>query len=171
MRKYLKKRKHRNGVRPKRKGTLKVRMVTLPSFMEQLKGVNRRLIEYSTTNFDDKFPKWPCTVAEMNRYKVNVSRREACLRTISLMQRAYRFCDTHEQINPGALSAAVQDNSGGSIPTCKGCKYDGSFLCIFNQFEYDQKTKQIWCTRLNGGNPLTGQEMEKLSLLATAHLS
>jgi hypothetical protein len=133
MKSYIKKRKHRNGVRPQRKGTLKVRMVTLPTCLDHTSTISRLLIQHNQTQWGDDFPSINATQAEWDRYHYNFQRRKDNLTAITKMQSGYDFFMNFEQVKASALALnvinevdPVYEKPFNVYDRCKSCEYKDS---------------------------------------------
>lgn len=99
MKSVLKRRKHRKGIRPFRKGTLKVRLVTLPTRDEHIKRIDQLSDLISLAMRDPKFKVfYPMTYGELWAHKGHDAMMGAILHQIKLMQRGYDYFRNHRQI-------------------------------------------------------------------------
>jgi hypothetical protein len=128
----LKRRKHRKGIRPKRKGTLKVRISTLPTILEHCESVSNKMDIYKLTEWNDEFPDANASRSDWNRYFINFERRKQSLLHISKMSRAYGYFLGFVQIQTNSLTTKLvigesMDTSSGEdidhMGRCKSCDH------------------------------------------------
>jgi hypothetical protein len=121
----LKRRKHRKGIRPKRKGTLKVRMVTLPTKDEHSKAITALM------TFRDKHAPLD-TALEL----LQAGKGVEADRILKVSQKGYDYFREHRQA--ATIDIALPAITGESpeyfirkefdkTPTCKACTHDCPF--------------------------------------------
>lgn len=181
MKSYIKKRKHRNGVRPVRKGSIKIRMVEFPDSRTQLDScdgavsyVTKALLDLVNTPYDKAKEH-----NEKNTYLTH------CNRVAKLFQRGYEFITEQNQIAPVDLAldvinevtpVFVKESEPDHMAHCKSCEHKND--CPYDHREGFDKVQ--WCPflRYNFGTYALNKSKAKESLncadlaeLALTHLS
>lgn len=183
----LKRRKHRNGVRPTRKGSIKINLQDLPNVDSGLKGwsmITEMLIAHGLTNWGDEFPKGNASAAEWRRYHTNFERRKQNLFYIRNLQNMTLFLHNNKQVKPIdlALRAINEVNPvfvGKRKSACDTCERKSNcpfsavpkhlleYACpIIQQFRCNMTMKAVRDEPTD--TPLTQPEMANLAL---THLS
>lgn len=180
----LKRRKHRKGIRPKRKGTLKVRMVTLPTTLEHCESVSNKLDIYNQTEWNDEFPAKNDSRSELNRYLINFERRKQSLLYISKMQQAYGYFLGFVQIQTNSLTTKLiigesldaLEEDIDHMGRCKSCEHKND--CPYTDLDGFDKVQRCPFLRydfgtyaLNNSKAKDPLNLAALAELALTHLS
>jgi hypothetical protein len=170
----LKRRKHRKGIRPVRKGTLKVRMVTLPTKDQHSNRIDELFDIVSHAIKDPKFkPYFGMTYGELWVTKRHEAMLNAVLDKIKLMQRGYDFFRNFKQMQFADLAVPAVtefDPIYSKIETaCDTCGLKARGGCPFDSWTNTNKADLCFMLKESPGPEVkTTAEMAEIAL---THLS
>lgn len=172
MKSVLKRRKHRKGIRPVRKGTLKVHMITLPTYDEHRQAITSLMVR------QDKFASLDDALKHFNNgNKIEFGRimsmSKAYSVLIGLMQKGYDYFREHRQIATIDLALNVINNvdpvyakNETMDEKCSRCTYNSE--CPLKRYTQRLRSKICCMTIEPSTHELTTAEMAALAL---THLS
>jgi hypothetical protein len=171
----LKRRKHRKGIKPKRKGSLKVRIITLPTQEEHSDRVDELFDIVGQAMRDPKFKAYiGMTYGELWASKRHGAMMDAILHKIGLMQQGYDFFREFKQMQFTDLAepAILEfDALNSKIETpCDTCGLKNRGGCPFEKWEHVTNKAEA-CFMLRDAEKPQVKTTSEMASLAITHLS
>jgi hypothetical protein len=168
----LKRRKHRKGIRPVRKGTLKTRMVNLPTGDEHRSRIDE-LWNIVMQDWGNK-PRLNMTYSEMWAIQRRDAMKTAVLNQIKLMQKGFGFFREFKQMQFADLaeSAILEfDALNSKIETpCNTCSLKNYSGCPFDTWKHVTNKADV-CYKLREAPKPQVKTTTEMANLAQQHLS